>query len=113
MIAVGSITLINQYKEDAYDTTREKQSINIANNVKRTMISLQNTNGSKTVELPETIAGSTYRIGIDDQLYIFTNFRNYSIGIESLDAMYNLDGSSAGGNVKIFKRGNQISLRPN
>ncbi|MBC5792478.1 MAG: hypothetical protein H8Z69_00400 [Nanohaloarchaea archaeon] len=113
MIAVGSITIINQYKKEAFDTTREKQSINIANNVKRSMISLQNTNGSKTVDLPDRIAGGTYRLGLKDQIYVFTNFRNYSVGIESLDAIYDLQGSSPGGSVKIFKQGNKISLRSN
>lgn len=115
MVAIGTVTAFSSYRGQMLDKASERQVNIVESRVLQTVQTLEDTDsGSMSVNLPHEIGSQSYTI-------IFSN-GELRILLESgkehsteLDQFHDhvFQGSTSGGPVKVFKRGDQFTLRAN
>lgn len=111
-LALGTITMFNNYREDVTSSSIEKESQVVRSEIKNSIFHLKNSDrGSIEVNLPQQIGGRDYRLAVDKELLILTSTERFSSQLEEL-SKYNYSGTVDGGTVNIYKSGDKITLRP-
>lgn len=112
VIAIGTVSAFSGYKSDLMGTAVEQQADIVEAKVSDAVYALESAeSGHKRVDLPEQIGNSEYQVALDDGVKIFVNNRNYTTDFSGLSSTYEFKGSVSGGSVKVFKSGNQYTLR--
>lgn len=110
-LAIGTINLFTDYRDNVLDTGEPRQVNIVKSQVTSSLYTLDESDqGFTTVELPNKIGGSDYKIAFQEGLKISTNEKTYTKDLNNLENRYNLTGTSDGGSVKIFKDDNEISM---
>ncbi|MFB6099773.1 MAG: hypothetical protein ABEK16_00735 [Candidatus Nanohalobium sp.] len=117
MLAVGVITLFNQYKAGLLSEVEPEQAEMVQSEVLVALNALREVDesgkvgeGRYSVDLPQTLAGSSYNLRLGSELVVGVNGRTYSMDVKGFRG-YRLKGAARGGDVTIFKRGKNITLR--
>lgn len=112
-VALGTITVFGDYKDNMMETTQDKQAEMINSEVHQAVFNLEKADsGYTTVELPERVGGTSYTLALANGVRVMTGPRTYSRKFSNLNPYYNFSGSVEGGTVKIYKRQDQFILRP-
>lgn len=118
MAAIGVITLFNGYRAGALDSVEPEQAEIISSELKLGLNTVVQTNSSSggsfyyEEELPDRVAGNEYVLSLeDDSIVLDVGSSTYTTPLSGFTG-YDLSGSVRGGEVTIFKRGNNIRLRP-
>lgn len=112
-IAIGTITLFTSYQDEVVSTAGANQADIVQARLIESLYTLENVdNGEKEVDLPQEIGGDSYTIALGDDLKITSNNEERTSDLDQLSE-YEFDGSTDGGTVKIFKRGNKFRLEEN
>lgn len=117
IVAIGIITLFNQYKTDVLAGAEPHQvdmiqsEIGLAlDTLREADGSLKNSSGRYTMELPDNIAGKSYTIDMEKPLVINVGDKTYKRNLTGYK-YYNLKGGASGGDLTIFKQGNNFTMR--
>lgn len=111
-IAVGSITMFSNYREEVLATGESKQVDIVESELVSAIHTLQETdNGYITLDLPENVGGRSYEVSFNDGMKITTRQNTYSSSFHGLKHRYSFSGSAEGSTVKVFKNGSQYMLR--
>lgn len=111
-LAMGTVTMFNNYKDGVLSTGETKQVDVVEAEVLSAVYTLREVeSGQITVDLPENIAGNDYQVTFEDKMRVDTTNNNYSKKFHGLDQSYDFTGSVTGGPVTIFKRNNNFTLR--
>jgi hypothetical protein len=117
MLAIGVITLFDQYKSEVLSSAEPEQAEMVQTELLLAMDSLKEADesgevgsGRYKVDLPDTLAGKSYFIRFDDGLLVEAGDESYSMNPNGFTG-YDLQGSVEGGDVTIFKQGNNFTLR--
>ncbi len=114
VVAIGTISAFSGYKGEMMETARQQQVNAIESEVSAAVHALRPAeSGNKQVDLPETLGGSDYEIALNGGVKIFVNNQEYFTELSDLESTYDFQGSASGGSVKVYKRGNQYTLRAN
>lgn len=110
-LAIGVISVFSQYKDSVEETTQEEEAVIAASKVQNVIFELKNSDsGRKTVELPDELGGSDYRVALGDKVYVLTQTKNYT---KEVEAKGNFRGSAEGGSVTLYKSQQNYTLRSN
>jgi len=118
VVAIGVVTLFNDYENGALQGTEAEQANVAASKIQKTFISLkqsddnlQLSNGTRHINLPDRLAGEDYSVVVEnDSMEISAGGGSYSSNLYGLSE-YSISGSVEGGSVTIFKREDQMILR--
>ena len=117
MVAIGVITLFDNYKTEVLTASEANQVEIINSEILLAMDAFKQVdeggkigNGRYQVDLPDNIAGKSYFVKLEDRLVIEVGSESYSTKPEGFDG-YNLRGSVEGGDLTIFKEGNNFTVR--
>lgn len=115
-VAIGTVTAFTALQDEVSDTSREAE-IEVIQSELKTNIEHLKTYGedstvSKNIQLPETIAGSSYDLQLEArQINIFINNREYNFQLNSADAdQYSYSGDVSGGQITLYKTNNEILI---
>lgn len=112
-LAIGIITIFDNYQQDITETTMEKDAETVEYRLKSSLYSMRNVDsGSEEIELPEKIGGREYTTVLDEDVRIITPEKEYISNINNLQE-YEKEGSVPGGTVTLYKSGDQYILRSN
>lgn len=111
LVAIGTVTAFTTYEDDVVDKASERQINVVESQLMDAIHSLKDVeSGHQQVDLPKRIGGSSYEVGLSNGIHIFVDGREYVKPMEQFQN-YEFQGSVEGGSVKVFKRGNQFTLR--
>ncbi len=117
LVAVGMITLFNQYKVEVISSAEPHQVEVIQSEILLSMntlrqVDVQGKNGSGrlVVDLPSRLAGKSYSVELDRGIVVNVDQESNRMNLTGFRS-YNLEGSAEGGDITIFKRGNNFTLR--
>lgn len=110
-LAIGTINLFTDYRNNVLDSGESKQ-VNIAESQIISSVHAldESEQGFTTVELPDKIGGSDYKIAFQNGLKISTKENTYTKNLNNLQKRYTFSGTSDGGSVKIFKEDDKIRM---
>ncbi len=112
ILAIGSITAFSNYQQGVMDRAGEQQAHAVESKIISTVYSLRYTeSGSKAVDLPENIGSREYTVALGEKVRVLTPGKSYSSPVGLSD--YHFTGSVSGGDVKVFKNGDNFTLRAN
>lgn len=113
-VAVGAITVFNDYRSNVLSTGEEKQIQIVKSRLVSSIQTLDEADsGHLTVELPNNIGGKSYEVFMGEQIKITEGGETHTISTNGINERYKLQGSAPGGTVKVFKNGNKFILRSN
>ena len=118
MVAIGVITLFNQFRMGVLDDAEPQQAQIINSHIRDALNTLkQSDKGTKystavyDVELPDKLAGSDYTIQLTSEATVITvGGDSYRRSLNGLND-YSVSGSARGGDVTVFKQGTQLEIR--
>lgn len=116
MVAIGVIVLFDDYRSGVMSSAEPEQVVMIRSEVLLAMDALREVDeegsgsGSYQVDLPDNVAGSRYSLNLGNSLRVNVGSEVYELDLTGYDD-YNLDGGAPGGDITIFKRGNNFTLR--
>lgn len=114
VLAIGSISVFTTYKQDVLERGQEKQIDMIQSEITDAVLNLKGAeSGQISVELPEELADSDYKMAFDQGLRIVAGSDTHNSSLGDLTNRYSFSGAVEGGSVKVFKRGNEFILRAN
>lgn len=110
-IAIGTISLFTDYRDNVLETGESKQVNAIQSEIISGVQNLEEADqGYTTIELPEKVGGSDYRIAFQNGLKVATGDETYTTELNNLERRYKFTGTADGGSVTIFKRQNNITM---
>ena len=110
-IAIGTISLFTDYRDNVLETGESKQVNAIQSEIISSVQTLEESdNGYTTIELPERVGGSDYKIAFQDGLKVATGDDTYTSELNNLERRYSFTGTADGGSVTIFKNEENITL---
>lgn len=110
-LAIGTLGTFTTYQETVDETTTEKEAQIVNYKMKSAVYDLKTSySGSKTIDLPEKIGGSEYTLVLDDGVKTLLPSQEFSSSMKNLYD-YEMSGSVQGGEVKLYKSGNEYILR--
>ena len=118
MVAIGVITLFNQFKIGVLDDAQPKQADIINSQIETALVTVKNIDDSSRtskasyrVDLTSTLSGSDYSVNAENETVVIRSdgdaFRNPIQGFKG----YDITGSSRGGDITVFKQGTQLEIR--
>lgn len=111
-LAIGTISVFNNYRSEMIDTTTEKEINMVQSELRNTIFHLKSADsGSMEVELPEDIAGSDYTVSLNKGVRINLNRNVHETRFPGLTNKYSFEGTTEGGSVKIYKQDDSFTLR--
>ena len=112
-LAIGTITVFNNYRSYVIDSTTEKEVSLIQSEVRNTIFHLKSTdNGNMEVDLPSDIGGSDYSLSLYNGIRVSVNQNTYEKNLTGLNMRFDFEGTTNGGTVKIYKQEDNFILRP-
>jgi len=112
-LAIGTITVFNNYRSYVIDSTTEKEVSLIQSEVRNTIFHLKSTdNGNMEVDLPSDIGGSDYSLSLYNGIRVSVNQNTYEKNLTGLNRRFDFEGTTNGGTVKIYKQEDNFILRP-
>jgi hypothetical protein len=120
IVAVGIITLFNQYKFEVLSGAEDDQVEMVHSEILTGMSALKEADsgssygyGRYDVQLPERIAGNKYTMDVDEGLEVkVSDSESYKLNFTGFSG-YRISGDAEGGDVTILKRGNNFTVRAN
>jgi len=110
-IALVLVTMFNSYNQDITASSIQKESQIVQSEVKNSIMHLKTVEqGEKTLELPEELGNRDYSLTIDEGVEVFVGSDTYSSKFNGMDR-YSFEGTVEGGEVKLYKTGNQFIMR--
>jgi len=110
IVALGAVTAFATYQDDILSTAGDRQADVVQNRILEAVYTLENVDhGEKSVELPNELGSESYTVVLDEELKIESSSIEKKRDLDQLSD-YEFRGTSQGGPVKIFKRGNQYRL---
>ncbi len=110
IIALGTITVFNNYQQDIMSSTQDKQETVIVTELTDTLLHLRGADrAEKSLELPEDLGGSDYTVTFDEGVNILMEGQRREYKFNSLEN-FDFEGSVQGGEVKVYKRDNQFII---
>lgn len=64
------------------------------------------------MDLPDNLAGKSYSIRLNDNITVLVSSEQYEVPVRGFKS-YDLSGGAPGGDVTVFKEGNEFILRAN
>lgn len=111
LVAIGTVTAFTAYKEGVVGKAGERQVDAVESRLVEAVYGLRDVDsGYRSVDLPSKIGGRSYQIGFSDGIHVFYAGKEHVTQLEQLSG-HEFRGSAEGGAVKVFKRGNQFTLR--
>lgn len=110
-LAIGVISVFGTYQDDISQTTQEKELEIVNYRVQNAINDLKNADsGTATIDLPEKIGGVSYNVVLTDRIEVVTAREEYSHPVQTLRTAQ-ASGSTEGGEVILYKSGNEYNLR--
>lgn len=110
-VAIGTIAIFGSYQDGIAEKTEEKQVQTVQYRVHDAMYQLKNVDsGRAEVDLPTEVGGMSYTVAIGDKITVATAEQEYGKTLANFEDS-DLQGSSDGGEVILYKRENQYTLR--
>ncbi len=114
VIAIGTVSIFTSYRDGVMETGEQRQVDIVESELTDAVYSLSSVDsGSTEIELPGKIAGKDYTTAFQDGLVVKVGTYTYKTDLGDLEYSHSFRGSAEGGSVKIFKRGNEFTLRAN
>jgi hypothetical protein len=117
MVAIGVIALFHQYRMGVMDNAEADQAEMVSSQVLLALNALEEVDeggdmggGRYEVDLPDTIAGKSYSIRLDDNLTVTVGSQDYRTGLNGFSG-YSFEGGVSGGDVTVFKEQDKFMLR--
>lgn len=112
MVALGTVSAFTTYRSEVLDTATEKQVQTVESRIAEAVYSLEYADrGSTTVELPERIGSQDYTVAMSDDITVRVGGRSFRTPLNQMGSDYDFSGRVEGGDVKIFKQGEEYTLR--
>lgn len=115
VVAIGAITAFGNYRNGVMNQATERQTDIVESRVLQAIQTLDDTDaGQITVDLPEDIGSQDYTLVLDSKTLkiLLNDGREFDTRLEQFPD-HEFQGSTSGDSVKVFKRGNQFTLRAN
>ncbi|MFB6291917.1 MAG: hypothetical protein ABEI58_00825 [Candidatus Nanohaloarchaea archaeon] len=112
ILALGTITAFANYRDGLMEKARERQVNMVESELAEAVYSLKGADsGHMSVDLPKTIGNGEYSVVFSDGIVVTFPQREFRTDLHGLDNRYSFSGSVDGGPVKVYKNGNQFTLR--
>lgn len=114
--AVGVVQMFGEVNQSVVSSTQDTQAQVISNQLRTTVLEMQSGSEQQReyhqLNLPEELGGQDYRIAFQkDEILIFTEDTNYQQTFNLGSPNTDLNGTTEGGSVRIFKNENGYNLR--
>ncbi len=111
-LAIGTISVFDNYRAQVIDTTTEKEVTIIQSELRNSIFHLKSADsGEMTVDLPDDIGGSDYSVSLNKGVRISVNYNTHETRFPELTEKYSFEGTTEGGTVKIYKQQDNFILR--
>lgn len=112
-LAIGTISVFTNYRNQMIDTTTGKEIDLIQSEMRNTVFHLKSADsGYIETDLPSDISGSDYTVSLDKGVRVSVNRRTFKNNFTGLNTKYSFEGTTDGGTVKLYKSQNKFVLRP-
>lgn len=115
VVAIGAITAFSNYRNGVMNQATDRQTDIVQSRVVQAIQTLDDTSaGHMTVDLPGEIGSQDYTLVMQSKTLkiVLGDGREFETKLEQFPD-YEFQGSTGGDSVKVFKRGNQFTLRAN
>lgn len=115
IVAIGTVTLFTSYREQVVNSAAEKQVDVTESRLLQAVHTLENTDsGHVTVDLPEKMGSQEYTMVMSEKQFkvALPDGTEHVTSLEQFQG-YRFSGTAEGGSVKVFKRGDEFTLRAN
>ena len=110
-LAIGIIGVFGSYQSQISATTEQKEVETVNYRIQNAISDLKEADtGTAEVNIPETVGGTDYTVALDDGVTVITPENEYSHHINTLRTV-ETGGSAEGGQVVLYKSGNEYTLR--
>ncbi|MFB6147263.1 MAG: hypothetical protein ABEJ66_00105 [Candidatus Nanohaloarchaea archaeon] len=113
VVAIGTVSAFSSYRSQVMDQATARQVDVIESRISQALQTLDDVDsGSLRIELPKEVGSSEYIVAFGRESLRITveNGERYTTDLEQFN-YYSFQGSTGGGAVKVFKRGDQFILR--
>lgn len=112
-LAIGTIGIFSSYQDQVKKSTTDIEVETVEYRLKTSVYSLKNSDeATKKIEIPDDISGMEYTVALDNGIRIVTPDSEHVSRLDNLNS-YEMQGSTQGGTVTLYKTGNQYTLRSN
>lgn len=112
-LAIGMIGVFSNYQDQVTKSTQEKQIESTHYRLKSSIYDLKGADSARTdIKLPDKVGGVEYSVVLDEDIKIITSQNQYNTSLNNLQG-YETSGTVEGGEVTLYKSGNQYTLRSN
>lgn len=113
-LATGIVTVFNQYQSDISLDATNKQAQIASSRVQAAIYSMEAVDkGKKTVSLPDEMGSAEYTIEVGENVKVISRNEEYNYPLNGVNRRFSVSGSAPGGDVKVYKSGNEIRLLEN
>lgn len=119
LVAIGIITLFDQYRIGAMESAEPDQVDVINSEILYAMETLKHVDedgrsgsGRIDLDLPDDLAGKSYSLRLNNNLTVLVGSEQYEVPVRGFTG-YDLSGGAPGGDVTVFKENKEFILGAN
>lgn len=110
-LAIGIVAVFGSYQSQISATTEEKEVETVNYRIQNAIHDLKESDtGTAEVTIPDTVGGTDYTVVLDNGVRVITPENEYKEPITNLKTV-ETSGSAEGGEVVLYKSGNEYTLR--